>query len=111
MTHQRIPMGGLIATLIGNTLEFYDFLIYSFFSVYIGKAFFPTDDDFASLLLAGISIAYALTVTIFGATTQFVVAALIRVTEDPFAPAYYVMVTSAISIGAMLMLGETKDRA
>ena len=43
-----MPIGGLIATLIGNTLEFYDFLIYSFFSVYIGQAFFPTGDDFAS---------------------------------------------------------------
>lgn len=59
---------------------------------------------------AGISISYALTVTIFGATTQFVIAWLIGVTEDPFAPAYYVMVTSAISIVAMMMLGETKDR-
>jgi MFS family permease len=59
---------------------------------------------------AGISLAYALTVTIFGATTQFVIAWLLGVTGDPFAPAYYVIVSSAISIGAMLMLGETKDR-
>ena len=57
---------------------------------------------------AGISLAYALTVTIFGATTQFVIAWLIGVTGSPYAPAIYVMVSSAISIGAMTMLRETK---
>jgi len=58
---------------------------------------------------AGISLAYALTVTIFGSTTQFVVAWLIGVTGSPLAPAVYVMVTSAISIAAMAMLRETKS--
>jgi MFS family permease len=58
---------------------------------------------------AGISLAYALTVTIFGSTTQFVVAWLIGLTGSPLAPAVYVMVTSAISIGAMAMLRETAD--
>ena len=32
----RISRGALAATLVGNTLEFYDFLIYSFFAVYVG---------------------------------------------------------------------------
>lgn len=60
---------------------------------------------------AGISIAYALTVTIFGATTQFVIAWLIGVTGSPYAPAVYVIVSSVISILAMTMLRETKDAA
>jgi len=29
------------AGVIGNALEFYDFLIFSYFAVYIGQAFFP----------------------------------------------------------------------
>jgi MFS family permease len=58
---------------------------------------------------AGISLAYALTVTIFGATTQFVIAWLIGVTGSPYAPAIYVIVSSMISIGAMILLRETKD--
>jgi len=48
----RVSRGALIATLAGNTLEFYDFITYSFFAVYLGKAFFPTDSAFASLLLS-----------------------------------------------------------
>lgn len=44
--------GALIATLAGNTLEFYDFISYTFFAVYIGKTFFPTSSSFASLLLS-----------------------------------------------------------
>ena len=50
----------------------------------------------------------ALTVTIFGATTQFVIAWLIGVTGSPLAPAIYVMVLCLVSIAAMAMLRETK---
>src|SRR5687768_4900556 len=48
----KISRGALVATLAGNTLEFYDFITYTFFAVYVGKAFFPTDSEFASLLLS-----------------------------------------------------------
>jgi MFS family permease len=34
----------------GNALEFYDFLTYAFFAVYIGRAFFPSTSPTASLL-------------------------------------------------------------
>lgn len=43
----KISRGALVATLAGNTLEFYDFITYSFFAVYVGRAFFPTDSEFA----------------------------------------------------------------
>ncbi|MET0545294.1 MAG: MFS transporter [Caulobacterales bacterium] len=38
------------AVVIGNALEFYDFLTFSFFAVQIGAAFFPSHDPSASLL-------------------------------------------------------------
>jgi len=40
------------ATVSGNALEFYDFLTYAFFAVYIGKTFFPATTAYASLLLS-----------------------------------------------------------
>lgn len=40
------------ATIIGNALEFYDFVTYAFFAVYIGKAFFPASDPLTSLLVS-----------------------------------------------------------
>jgi MFS family permease len=40
------------ATVIGNALEFYDFVTYAFFAVYIGKAFFPSSTELGSLLLS-----------------------------------------------------------
>jgi MFS family permease len=39
------------ATVAGNALEFYDFLTYSTFAIYIGQAFFPAGTAYASLLL------------------------------------------------------------
>jgi MFS family permease len=48
----RVTRGAVVATLVGNTLEFYDFIAYTFLAVHIGHAFFPTDSAFASLLLS-----------------------------------------------------------
>ncbi len=42
----------LAAAAIGNALEFYDFLIYSFFSIQIGHAFFPVQSAYGSLMLS-----------------------------------------------------------
>jgi MFS family permease len=38
------------AAVAGNALEFYDFVIYAYFAVYIGRAFFPMGSEFGSLL-------------------------------------------------------------
>lgn len=40
------------ATVAGNAFEFYDFVTYAFFAVYIGQAFFPASTPYASLLLS-----------------------------------------------------------
>jgi MFS transporter, MHS family, citrate/tricarballylate:H+ symporter len=49
---KAIPASYVVAVFIGNGLEFYDFLSYSLFAVYIGKAFFPSADNSLSLLLS-----------------------------------------------------------
>src|ERR1700704_4803834 len=41
-----------LGATIGNMLEFYDFITYSFFAIQIGRAFFPSDSEFASLMLS-----------------------------------------------------------
>jgi MFS family permease len=47
---EAVPARHIAAVVVGNALEFYDFLTYSFFAVYIGRAFFPSRDPSASLL-------------------------------------------------------------
>ena len=41
-----------LAVTIGNMLEFYDFITYSFFAVQIGHTFFPSTSQFGSLMLS-----------------------------------------------------------
>ncbi|MFZ0765746.1 MFS transporter [Bradyrhizobium sp.] len=41
----------IVATSIGNALEWYDITVYGYFAVYISKAFFPNDNQTTSLLL------------------------------------------------------------
>jgi MHS family citrate/tricarballylate:H+ symporter-like MFS transporter len=52
MTEARlsVPARHVAAVVVGNALEFYDFLTYAYFAVYIGRAFFPSSDPTASLL-------------------------------------------------------------
>ena len=42
----------ITAIVVGNTLEFYDFTTYAFFAVQIGRAFFPNESPFISLMLS-----------------------------------------------------------
>jgi MHS family proline/betaine transporter-like MFS transporter len=41
----------IVATSIGNAMEWYDIAIYGYFAVYVSKAFFPNNDPTTSLLL------------------------------------------------------------
>jgi len=43
---------GVAAVIIGNWLEFYDFLVFAFFAVMIGRAFFPAGSEIVQLLSA-----------------------------------------------------------
>ncbi len=47
---QHLTTGQLIAVVAGNALEFYDFLVFSFFAIQIGQVFFPGGSPTASLL-------------------------------------------------------------
>jgi MFS family permease len=49
---KSIPVHHVVAVVMGNGLEFYDFLCYAIFAVYISKAYFPAADHTVSLLLA-----------------------------------------------------------
>jgi len=42
----------ILGATIGNMLEFYDFITYSFFAIQIGRTFFPAQGPFASLMLS-----------------------------------------------------------
>lgn len=53
-SHQdrALPKRQVLAVVIGNGLEFYDFVTYAFFAVQIGRTFFPSTSAAASLLAA-----------------------------------------------------------
>jgi MFS transporter, MHS family, proline/betaine transporter len=41
----------IVAAVIGNALEWYDFIVFGFFTVIIARLFFPAESQYASLLL------------------------------------------------------------
>ncbi len=41
----------VVATSLGNALEWFDISVYAYFAAYLSKAFFPTKDPTTSLLL------------------------------------------------------------
>ncbi len=46
----RVPLRHVMAVFVGNGLEFYDFLTFSYFAVYIARTFYPGDSPTAGLL-------------------------------------------------------------
>jgi len=47
---RRVPLRHVIAVYIGNGLEFYDFLTFSYFAIYISRTFFPSGNPSTALL-------------------------------------------------------------
>jgi len=51
-TPLRVTRAQIVGVTLGNALEFYDFLIFTFFAVEIGRTFFPATNPQSSLLAA-----------------------------------------------------------
>src|SRR6201996_7611977 len=49
---QGLTFWAVLGATVGNMLEFYDFVTYSFFPTQIGHPFFPSKTEFGSLLLS-----------------------------------------------------------
>ena len=98
VTHFRTP-----ATLFLCTAMLGSFLV-------LGNAPILTSlgESFPKHLRSGLlAIIYAGAVSVFGGTTQFVVAWLISVTGNPLVPAWYMAVAVLIGLACMALLSET----
>ncbi len=42
----------ILAGVVGNVMEWYDFSVYGYFAAIIGRRFFPAEDPIATLLAA-----------------------------------------------------------
>ncbi len=51
MQTSPVPLRQIVAAVIGNALEWYDFVVYGFLTVIISRLFFPAESEYASLLL------------------------------------------------------------
>jgi MFS family permease len=51
MQTRTVATRQIVAAVIGNALEWYDFVIYGFLTVIISRLFFPADNEYASLLM------------------------------------------------------------
>ena len=56
---------------------------------------------------AGIALIYAIAISVFGGSTQFFVAWLIRATGNPLAPAWYMLCGVLIGLAVLFQLPET----
>ncbi|MAE23133.1 MAG: MFS transporter [Pseudomonas sp.] len=54
MSRQNVapPRNQVVAAVIGNALEWYDFIIFGFLAVVISRLFFPAESEYSSLLMA-----------------------------------------------------------
>ena len=50
MRHEKI--GPVVRVSLGNFLEMYDFMVFGYYAAAIGRAFFPTQNEYASLMLS-----------------------------------------------------------
>jgi metabolite-proton symporter len=51
-SRQGSKIGAAVRVSLGNFLEMYDFMVFGYYAAAIGRAFFPTRNEYASLMLA-----------------------------------------------------------
>src|SRR5438045_8221395 len=51
MSHRQ-KIGAVARVSMGNFLEMYDFMVFGYYAAAIGRAFFPTQNEYASLMLS-----------------------------------------------------------
>jgi MHS family proline/betaine transporter-like MFS transporter len=113
----RKPVSGtraVVAVAIANMLEWYDFIIYAFFAVYIAQNFFPSDDPSVDLLKAFLAFGLGFVIRPLGAIVIGIYgdragrkAALVLTIMTMAAGTLLIAVApsyAAIGIGAPLML-------
>ena len=49
---RRATIGKIVRVSSGNFIEMYDFIVYGYYATYIAEAFFPLNNQFASLMLS-----------------------------------------------------------
>src|SRR5216117_3580570 len=49
-SHSGSGIGAVVRVAAGNFLEMYDFMVFGYYAAAIGRAFFPSGSDFASLM-------------------------------------------------------------
>ena len=59
---------------------------------------------------AGLSLSYAISVTVFGGSTQLIIAWLIDRLHDPMVPAWYQIGANVISLVAIVLIGAGNRR-
>ena len=50
--NSKSRVAAVIRVSLGNFLEMYDFMVFGYYAAAIGRAFFPTQDEYASLMLS-----------------------------------------------------------
>ncbi|WAH98556.1 MFS transporter [Arthrobacter sp. MMS18-M83] len=100
-----IGLGGIWSTLAGLALVAFPVTFYVANLASALPALFPTSSRYG-----GMGIAYNFSVAIFGGTTPFIVAALIKASGYDMMPAYYLMGTSVVGAIAIYFLRESAQR-
>lgn len=100
----RLESRAVAAVILGNALEFYDFTTYSFFAVFIGKAYFPAGDDVTSLL-------YSVATFGIGFLTRPIGGVIIGAYADRAGRKPAMLLTIALMAVGMLMVAVTPSYA
>lgn len=64
---KKFDMKPIVQVGAGNALEIYDFLIYGYYARYIAQTYFPSDNEYVSLMMSLVTFAFGFLARPFGA--------------------------------------------
>lgn len=99
-------MGSTVETLLLVSIGLNFLLALSYGGLYV----LMTEVFPKAVRSAGLSISYAIAVTVFGGSTQLIIAWLIETLQDPLVPAWYQIGANLISLVAIMLIGARVRR-
>ena len=101
MAHERTALSVILGTGVMSALS----------SMSVGVALVALTESFRKETRSTtMAVLYAVAVTVFGGAAQPAVSALAKATNDPIAPAWYLMGAALVGVIAMALMPETRPR-
>lgn len=99
-----------IASVLGNALEWFDFVVYGLLSAMIARLFFPSDNPTNSVLLGFATLGISFVARPIDGMAPFILAWFGSVAQNAYGPVYYIAAVALLGLIGLRLVSLSRER-